>query len=686
MGEGAGIEESVRRSTVEGSARGMNSRSKSHQGIDLDEIERHIREASATPPIQAGPVEDPLAELARIVGGGPVPRREPRIEPARIPQPSVPPQQPTRAAPARANFQPAAAPPLSPSPRQPPQASPSLEDDIERLLQKAPAKPAPAAPLQREEELETAMRSLDTLLKGRPAPKPPAPQFDDWTLRTEATVAPSAQPEAPTFNFEHEMARAATPETRPVEPEQPVVWREDPPRADLDFEPDPAPPPAARSKRPFIMVAAVLGVAAAGVGGALSMRGPSDRPGNGQPPVIVADRGPVKVQPTNPGGLEVPDQNKLVLDRAPSGPRPTPKVVNNEEQPMDLREAVRREAALAGAPPKATPAPLASTAAPAAVPVVVAPPPQATLPAPTVVSTPNRAEANRAEPSSLQAIRPDAIPSPPASPAAIQPSSSQANSSHATTSSAALDGAQEPRRVRTVAIKPPEPGSAVVEATSPMPARTPTPPPPPQQSAAVTAAPPPVAATPPAIAQTPAEPPPAVVPAAPPKPKVQGSIEASREAARTARQTQARSQPRAPDAEDATGATAPAPLQITPPLRGVRSRAAQRVAAVEPSPSSPPQPAPTAPFLPSEAAPSPAGGSFVVQLTSEGSDASARAAISRLQSRFGELGPYSSSIQRREVRGQMRYRVRFGSMSRETAGALCASLKSKGQDCILQPN
>lgn len=35
----------------------------------------------------------------------------------------------------------------------------------------------------------------------------------------------------------------------------------------------------------------------------------------GAPPVITAEAGPIKVQPENPGGVEVPDQDKLIYER-----------------------------------------------------------------------------------------------------------------------------------------------------------------------------------------------------------------------------------------------------------------------------------------------------------------------------------------------------------------------------------
>lgn len=91
-------------------------------------------------------------------------------------------------------------------------------------------------------------------------------------------------------------------------------------------------------------MAAILGVAAIGVGEALSMRGGhSERQAGGQPPIIVADKGPAKVVPENPGGLVIPDQNRQILERSPAEPPRPAKVVNSEEQPIDLKEAVRRE-------------------------------------------------------------------------------------------------------------------------------------------------------------------------------------------------------------------------------------------------------------------------------------------------------------------------------------------------------
>jgi hypothetical protein len=62
--------------------------------------------------------------------------------------------------------------------------------------------------------------------------------------------------------------------------------------------------------------------------------------------VIQADRSPLKVQPQDPGGAEIPDQNKQIYDRrAPQGQT---KVVNREEQPVDVQQAARAAAERSG--------------------------------------------------------------------------------------------------------------------------------------------------------------------------------------------------------------------------------------------------------------------------------------------------------------------------------------------------
>ncbi|MBN9062259.1 MAG: hypothetical protein BGP06_07550 [Rhizobiales bacterium 65-9] len=634
-----------------------------NRGLNLDEIEKHIREASALPSAGAAAPEDPLAELARIVSGGPVTRRDTRLdlsrnetrrrEPSFAPE-AAPPATPSDLTARRASSAPAD-PPASrlarspdpdlsyqaEAPRSPRSQFSTIEDDINRLLQNSPppvpAQPPRVDPPRRPDDLETAMRSLDNLLRAKQSPardaKPPA--FEEWMLRPSETELQPAEHAAPEPPSGHAVAigHDAYMGDPPPEEGADAAWAAEP-EPEPEFSAAESETPS-RSRRPLFIVAAVLGVAAIGVGGALSMRGGhSERQAGGQPPIIVADKGPAKVVPENPGGLVIPDQNRQILERSPAEPPRPAKVVNSEEQPIDLKEAVRREAAAKSN---------------ASTPVAPLPP------APAIGTAPASA-------SGSQAVAPAA---PSFSDAAVAPAPD------------AQGGSLEPRRVRTVAIKPPEPGSPTIEPVEPLPQPKPAAPqaavPPPQPSPTATLAPAPAV-----TASTPRPPPQTVVEAAeaplPPKPKVQGSIGAAREAARQPQKPAARGN------DDVTASTGAGPLQITPPQARAApaGRPPQRVAAVEPSPP------PATPIPTSENRPS--GGGFVIQLSSEGSEASAQAVIRRLQSRFSELGPYASSVQKREVRGAMRYRVRFGAMSRETAGALCASLKSKGQDCILQPN
>ena len=74
---------------------------------------------------------------------------------------------------------------------------------------------------------------------------------------------------------------------------------------------------------------------------------------------IAASNEPIKVAPQNPGGVEIPNQNKQIYERAQSGET---KVVSNSEQPVDVKQAVRMGGgAVADATGSAGPAPHAGT-------------------------------------------------------------------------------------------------------------------------------------------------------------------------------------------------------------------------------------------------------------------------------------------------------------------------------------
>jgi hypothetical protein len=69
----------------------------------------------------------------------------------------------------------------------------------------------------------------------------------------------------------------------------------------------------------------------------------------GAPPVIVADKSPLKVAPENPGGVEVPNQDRQIYSREQKDGQS--RVVDGREQPVDVR------AVTPPAPPRVADAP-----------------------------------------------------------------------------------------------------------------------------------------------------------------------------------------------------------------------------------------------------------------------------------------------------------------------------------------
>ncbi|MGL4727559.1 MAG: hypothetical protein ACRCWO_02275, partial [Bosea sp. (in: a-proteobacteria)] len=128
--------------------------------------------------------------------------------------------------------------------------------------------------------------------------------------------------------------------------------------------------PRKRFSKGALTAAVMVVIGVIGIGVAAVWRG--GKAGDGEPRVIRAEPGPTRVQPQNQGGTEVPDQNKQIFDRA-GAPKPADtKVVNRDEQPVDVQAAVRNQprvifpgAASSGTPTEAT-QPTSPTATPPA--------------------------------------------------------------------------------------------------------------------------------------------------------------------------------------------------------------------------------------------------------------------------------------------------------------------------------
>jgi cell division protein FtsN len=289
-----------------------------------------------------------------------------------------------------------------------------------------------------------------------------------------------------------------------------------------------------------------------GGGGAYLLTGSSGGT-SGAPVLVQATTDPVKVQPQNPGGVEIPNQNKQIYERAQNTDT---KVVNREEQPVDVKQAVHTNGG--------------SNVADAT---------GATVPGTQARNAPNSLNLG------------------------------------------------EPRKVRTVTIRPdgsvigaPDAANAASH-PSPVPAMTL-----PAAAQPAAAQPKPVAATPVAAPATPA-----------PTPK-------------------------------------PAPVAATP-ANATPAATPQRVASAQPVAVPAPTPADTT-----------AVGGYAVQLGLANSESGAETAFSSYQRKYPDLEGMPSLIRKAEVNGNTIYRVRVGPMSREEASSLCSKLQGQGGQCFVAKN
>jgi len=90
-------------------------------------------------------------------------------------------------------------------------------------------------------------------------------------------------------------------------------------RGDRNMRPVPGEPGApVRSPKRLITAGIALGaVAAFGIGIWFAYDQGVKRGASGAPPLIRADQGPTKVAPENPGGMQVPNQDKQIYERLP---------------------------------------------------------------------------------------------------------------------------------------------------------------------------------------------------------------------------------------------------------------------------------------------------------------------------------------------------------------------------------
>ena len=300
----------------------MSAAPERREPIDIDEFERRLR----GPEPMRRP-EDPLAELARLVGGQNQPAGDPFAElfADNFHRPAPP-----------------VAPPVAPQFAPPPFAPPPSYAQ------------APAQPVAPEPDPLADFPDLRPLLRGGdyadapPPPIAPAPAAHDF-----------ASPPAPeTF------ADNLTPSSQYED------WAEAP-----ELAPD-APalePPRERSKKPLYIAAAVIAAGFVAIGSTLAWRGGAHQAGGVA--TIAASPNPTKVQPKDSERSEKAARESTMLERTPAPP--VKKVVTREEQPMDVSTAARTPRIIPLGEDGAASGSASSTSGAASVPAVAPPAPPA---------------------------------------------------------------------------------------------------------------------------------------------------------------------------------------------------------------------------------------------------------------------------------------------------------------------
>ena len=327
----------------------------SRQQIDLDELERRMREsvgnlqqqlaAQPVPPPPQSAASDPLAELARLVGSGNDPFR--KVFADRTDGLTMPP-------PGRAS---------------------------------APAYDSPGVAAANQYDLDRAFgRAMPAAPSYMAAPEPARPETGADLYASQAYQAP--QPAAGAYDPAYGQAYGQN--------DAPWIAPEGVPYADYPEEPQ------RRTGRAKLLIGAAAAVVIAGGAGAYFLASDS---GLRQVPTISAQQGPAKVQPAE-AAKSGASQPISVLERGGT-PNSTSRVVQSDEQPLDLANASRGQGA--NRPPRTNEN---------GAPVTIAPPPPPPV-ANSIFSEPRRVKA--------VAVRPDGSIIDPNAPAAAAAAAPPAN-------------------------------------------------------------------------------------------------------------------------------------------------------------------------------------------------------------------------------------------------------------------
>ncbi|MDJ1157138.1 SPOR domain-containing protein [Chelatococcus sp. SYSU_G07232] len=364
----------------------MHDSTKSRLALDLEEIERELKQvpASARPTRQ----EDPLAELARIVG---------QDDPFRAILSAD--RQAKPVAGARIGLQ--AAPLLPDTASGAGAVSAGGQFDDLGLRGPFTEKPYVQPPGGHLDLRDRRFEPVDDYAASPYAGRGGGAEVDQWSVDQRGYGAQAEDYQAYAQGAQAGYADRYDPYYDARGDGQPY--------ADEAGESDFVPLEPRRSRKGLIAVATVLGIAVIGVSGVFALRGGSGGTISGEPPVIKADNEPAKVQPQNPGGVEIPNQNQQIYEKIGQDVPAQSKVVSREEQPVDVAQAIRRDVALAALPGEGA----------AAVPVPS--PPQPTSPAAAALGEPKRVKTVSVRPDGTIVSDASAAPAAPKPAAATQP-------------------------------------------------------------------------------------------------------------------------------------------------------------------------------------------------------------------------------------------------------------------------
>lgn len=382
-----------------------------------------------------------------------------------------------------------------------------------------------------------------------------------------------------------------------------------------------------------LMVSALALAGLAMIGAVFALKGrvpglPKD------PPFIAAAQGPTKVQPPSDETVTAPNDTStsILKDNAKPGPV---KVVNSEEQPVDLA---------AQAPPDKPLFPLPNTSPAADQPKTEASASTAT-PVAATINTP--------------------LVPPPASPAPAMSSEFP-----------------DPKPVRTVSLRPD--GTPIAASSPPTqtggdaaPAEAPTKPSPAPASSTTTEAAPTESLTKPFAASAPKTMADAAAVAEPSTPKLELPTKLSPKS--SARVVVAKTDTTAPEAIAQTpGEPVQAGSLVKPAEKAAKKpKPEKNVAEATATAATPDTP-------PVDATPATASGGWAVQLAAPRSEAEAKSEAARLTGKYGaDLSGSPIGVHKAVVNGETIYRLRVVGLTKADAAALCARLKGEGGECFI---